>query len=69
VFDLLPKPMCHRETPTIFPLSLDVQKQTPQLTETHKAGTFVMAPGARGIAPPNLHTESQSTHLFMTKFI
>jgi len=30
---------------------------------------FIAAPSTRGIAPPNLHTESQSTHLFITNFI
>jgi len=46
-----------------------MRKQTLQLTESYKAGMFITAPGARGIAPPNLHTESQSMHLFTTKFI
>jgi len=32
-------------------------KQTPQLTESYKAGMFIMALGVTGIAPPNLHTE------------
>jgi len=36
----------------------DVENQTSQLTERYKAGMFVAAPGARGIAPPNLHTAS-----------
>ena len=49
--------------------SLDVQKQTPQLTESYKASMFITAPGARGIVHPNLHTESQNMHLFITKFI
>jgi len=35
----------------------DVRKQTPQLTESYKAGMFIAALGARGIAPPNLHTK------------
>ena len=48
---------------------VDVRKQTPLLTESYKAGMFITAPGARGIAPPNLHTESQSMRLFITKFI
>jgi len=45
-----------------------VQKQTPQLMESYKAGMFITAPGARGIAL-NLHTKSQSMHLFITKLI
>ena len=31
--------------------------KTLQLVEGYKAGVFIMALGARGIAPPNLHTE------------
>jgi len=46
-----------------------VQKQTPQLTMSYKAGMFIATPGVRGIAPPNLDTESQSMPLFITKFI
>jgi len=46
-----------------------VWKQSPQFTESYKAGMFITALGTRGIAPPNLHTESQSMHLFITKFI
>jgi len=38
-------------------------------SESYKAGMFIAAPGARGIAPPNLHTESRSMHLFITKLI
>jgi len=30
---------------------------------------FITATDARGIVPPNLHTESQSMHLFITKFV
>jgi len=48
---------------------VDMQKQTPQLTKSYKGGMFITVPGARGIAAPNLHTESQSTHSFTTKFI
>jgi len=42
-----------------------MRKQTPQLTKSYKAGMFITAPGARGIAPPNLHTESQSVNLLL----
>jgi len=38
-------------------------------SESYKAGMFIAEPGARGIAPPNLHTESRSMHLFITKLI
>jgi len=38
-------------------------------SESYKAGMFIAAPGARGITPPNLHTESRSMHLFITKLI
>jgi len=38
-------------------------------SESSKAGMLIAAPGARGIAPPNLHTESQSMDLFITKLI
>jgi len=38
-------------------------------SESYKAGMFIAAPGARGIAPPNLHTKSRSVHLFITKLI
>jgi len=48
---------------------MDVQKQTPRLIVSYKAGTFIATPGTRGIAPPNLDTESQSTRLFITKFL
>ena len=47
----------------------DVQRETSQLMENYKAGMFIAAPGATGIAPPNLHTKSQSMHIFITKFI
>jgi len=50
-------------------LHIDMWKQTPQLTKSYKAGMFIVAPSARGIAPPNLHTKSQRMHLFITKFI
>jgi len=50
-------------------MGTDVRKQTPQLTESYKADVFITAPGARGIAPLNLHTQSQSMHLLITKFI
>jgi len=39
-------------------LTVDMWKQTPQLTESYKAGMFIMVLGARGIAPSNLHTKS-----------
>jgi len=48
---------------------VDVWKQTPQLTKSYKAGMFIAAPGARGIAPPNLNTKTKSMHLFITKLI
>jgi len=38
-------------------------------SESYKAAMFIAAPGAREITPPNLHTESRSTHLFVTKLI
>jgi len=38
-------------------------------SESYKAGMFIAAPGAWGFAPPNLHTESQTMHLFITKLI
>jgi len=38
-------------------------------SQSCKAGMFVMVLGARGIAPPNLHTKSQSMHVFITKLI
>jgi len=38
-------------------------------SESYQAGLFTAAPGARGITPPNLHTESQRMHLFITKLI
>jgi len=38
-------------------------------SESYKAGMFIAVPGARGIAPPNLHTKSRSMHLFITKLI
>ena len=38
-------------------------------SESYQAGMFIAAPGARGIAPPNLHTKSRSMHLFITKLI
>jgi len=38
-------------------------------SESYKAGMFIAVPGARGIAPPNLHTESRSMPLFITKLI
>jgi len=44
-------------------------KQSPQLAESYKAGMFSAAPGARGIAPPNLHTESQSKHLYYKAYL
>jgi len=47
-------------TPNIPPFLLlppDVWEQTLQLMESYKAGMLLAAPGARGIAPPNLHTE------------
>jgi len=46
-----------------------VRHQTPQLTGSYKASMFITALGARGITPPNLHTKSQSIHLFITKFM
>jgi len=42
-----------------------VRKQTRQLTESYKADKFIMVPGARGIAPPNLHIESQSMYIII----
>jgi len=38
-------------------------------SESYQAGLFIAAPGARGIASPNLHTESRRMHLFITKLI
>jgi len=38
-------------------------------SEGYQAGVFTAAPGARGIAPPHLHTESRSVHLLITKLI
>jgi len=38
-------------------------------SQSYEAGMFIAALGARGIAPPNLHTESRSMHLFITKLI
>jgi len=42
----------------------DVRKQTPQLTESYKAGKFIMAPGARGIAPPHFHTVTKRAPVY-----
>jgi len=49
--------------------STDMRRETSQLTESYKVGMVNAAQGAGGITPPNLHTEAQSMHLFITKFI
>ena len=49
-----------------YPLTCGIKLHN---SESYKAGLFIAAPGARGIAPPNLHTESRSMHLFITKLI
>jgi len=49
-----------------LPLTCGIKRHN---SESYKAGTFIVAPGVRGIAPPNLHTESRSMHLFITKLI
>ena len=45
---------------------IDVRNRTSQLAKSYKAGMFITAPGARGIAPPNLHTEESTKQTFIT---
>jgi len=50
----------------LWPLTCGIKLHN---SESYKAGMFIAAPGARGIAPPNLHTQSRSMHPFITKLI
>ena len=44
----------------------DVRNRTSQLAKSYKAGMFITEPGARGIIPPNLHTEESTKQTFIT---